>query len=455
MKSLRARAVVGGILSALFTIVLGFTGLSSLGIRQSEQSFNDLHQRRHEMVVSVVESYRADPDVLVHRVGERVFDRPYSGQYWQILTPDGQTLASASLAEMHLPPPTDTAENQTDTTEDQTVRTLRMPDGQTVRIIGLWRHFDDGQSWHVQVASSLQTLEESQTLFRRNLLVAFGVVTLIGIIGSLLQVTLVLRPLNVLRRDVARRWQGEDDLDINDYPTEVVPLVTDINTLLERNREMSHRSRRQAADLAHAIKTPSAIVRNELERLLQDGQDVQLSINALDRLDAQLNRSFARIRAGGGHAEIPVVLDVSAALERMVRAFTALASNADRYLCSDIAPDLRARIEQSDLDEIVGNLLDNAMKWSRSRVCVTAKAQDDLILIEVADDGDGIADVDMARVTESGRRLDTAMPGTGLGLAIVKDLIHGYGGVLTLNRSETMGGLSATVTLKASVRARP
>ncbi len=447
MKSLRARAVVGGMLSAVAIIFLGFTGLSSLGIRQPEQGFNDLQQRRHERVVSVVETYRATPDVLVRRMADPVFERPYSGQYWQILTPDGAILTSPSLQEMRLPAPADVE-------EDQTVRSLRMPDGQTVRSVGLWRQFDDGQSWHVQVASSLQGLQDSQTLFRRNLFVAFGVVTLIGIIGALLQVTLVLRPLNALRRDVARRWQGEDGLDIDDYPTEVVPLVTDINTLLERNREISSRARRQAADLAHAIKTPSAIVRNELERLLQDGQDVQISIDALDRLDAQLNRSFARIRAGGGHAERPVVLDVSAALDRMVRAFGALASNAERDFTSDVAPDLRARIEQSDFDEIVGNLLDNAMKWSKSRVCVTAKAQDDLVVIEVADDGNGIADADMARVTESGRRLDTAKPGTGLGLAIVKDLIHAYGGALTLDRSETKGGLSATVTLKASLRPR-
>lgn len=448
MKSLRARAVVGGILSAVVIIVLAFTGLSSFADDQSEQSFSEMLHHRHEMVLSVVEDYGDTPAAMTRGMGDPMFLRPFSGQYWQINGADGLVLASPSLQDMRLPVPRIPGNRHH-------MRSLRMPDGQTVRSMGRWLHFDDGQSLHVQVASSLRGLEQSQSLFRQNLLLAFGVVTLIGILGALLLVAVILKPLNALRRDVASRWQDEDGLNAADYPTEVVPLVTDINTLLERNREMSRRSRRQAADLAHAIKTPSAIVRNELERLSQDGHDVQVSITALDRLDAQLNRSFARMRADGGQAEIPVVLDVSAALDRMVRAFGALAGNADRHLSADVAPDLRARIEQSDFDEIMGNLLDNTLKWSRSCVCVTAAAKDNLIVIEVADDGQGIPDVDMAHVTESGRRLDTAKPGTGLGLAIVKDLTHAYSGALTLDRSERKGGLAATVTLKAAYSARP
>ena len=450
MRSLRARAVVGGILSALVIIALGFTGLASLGLRQTEQGFDDMLDRRHQMVLAAVETYRFSPEVLPSRMGDPMFTLPFSGQYWQIMMPDGAVLLSQSLQDMHLPPPADPHGTEAD--DPSVTRFLRMPDGQTVRSLGCWIVFDDGQRWYVQVASSLQGLQDDQALFRRNLWLAFGVVTVIGVVGALLQVTLVLHPLNALRRDVARRWHGEDGLDIADYPSEVMPLVTDINTLLTRNREMSGRSRRQTADLAHAIKTPSAIVRNALEELLQSGQNVQVAVDALDRLDAQLNRSFARMRADSRHAEVPVILDVSVALDRIVRAFGALAKNADRDLSADITPDLRVRIEQADFDEIMGNLLDNALKWSKSCVCVTATAQGNLIVVEIADDGAGIADADMAGVTESGRRLDTAKPGTGLGLAIVKDLTHAYGGTLTLGRSARKGGLSATVTLEAPHR---
>ncbi|WP_341367414.1 HAMP domain-containing sensor histidine kinase [Yoonia sp. BS5-3] len=443
MKSLRARAVVGGILSAIVIIALGITGLASLGLRQTEQSFDAMLERRHEVVIAVVETYRTTPDMLARRITDPDFQRPFSGEYWQIQAPDGSVLASPSLQDMRLPviaQPDDAQEN----------RSLRMPDGQTVRNIGRLLQFDDGQSWYVQVASSLQRLQDNQTLFRRNLLVTFGVVAAVGVFGALLQVTLVLRPLNALRRDVARRWQGEDGLDIAEYPTEVVPLVNDINSLLERNREISHRSRRQAADLAHAIKTPSAILRNALEELRQDGHDMQISLDALDRLDAQLNRSFARMRADG-KAEMPVILDVSAALDRMVRAFDALARNAECSLIAEIAPDMHTRIEPSDFDEIIGNLLDNAVKWSKTQVRVNAFEQDGLLTIVVADDGSGIAEADMAFVTQSGQRLDTAQPGTGLGLAIVKDLTHAYDGALGLERADTLGGLAATVTLKAAI----
>jgi signal transduction histidine kinase len=289
----------------------------------------------------------------------------------------------------------------------------------------------------------------------RDLLPAVGVVTLIGVVGALLQVTLVLQPLNTLRSDVLRCCKDEGGLNVGEYPTEIAPLVTDINTLVERNREIWHQSRQQAADLAHAIKIPSAIVRNELEMLDRDGMDVQVSIDALNRLDAQLNRSFARVRADGSQTAMPVFTDVSTALDRMIRAITGLAHNVKKDLSSEIAEGLRIRMDQSDFEEVMGNLLDNALKWAKSTLHVTATLQGDMVLIKVEDDGPGIAEADIAMAVQSGLRLDTARPGTGLGLAIVNDLVRTYSGELVLGRSDGLAGLCATVGFKSAQGEHP
>ena len=263
-----------------------------------------------------------------------------------------------------------------------------------------------------------------------------------------MQVAVVLRPLNQLRQDVSGRWEQEDGMEVGSYPIEVAPLVNDINTLMERNRDIMRRSRRQAADLAHAIKTPSAIMRNELDTLMAQGADVQEARDALDRLDAQLKRSFARMRADGTDATLAVATDLDIALGRMQRAFAAIAGNEGKTFNAVYAEGLRVRMEQSDFEEVVGNLLDNAVKWADSEVRLEAgQTPEGQIMITITDDGPGIPKEELEKATQSGQRLDTSKPGTGLGLAIAHDLIHAYGGKIILSRDEALGGLAVHMRL--------
>ena len=228
----------------------------------------------------------------------------------------------------------------------------------------------------------------------------------------------------------------------------MAPLVNDINELLERNRDIIKGSRKQAADLAHAIKTPAAIMRNELESLQAQGRDVGDALQALDRLDAQLQRSLARMRADGSDGAVGVVTEIDTALGRLQRAFTALARNADKSFSADIESGLRVRMDQSDLEEVVGNILDNAMKWADGAFTLRAEsAEGPAVLVTIADDGPGIADEQLSQVLQSGRRLDQSVPGMGLGLAIASDLVDVYGGVVTLSRSKALGGLEVALRL--------
>lgn len=442
MKSLRARAVVSGVLWAILTAIIGLYGLASFMNQQTERRFNELLMNRHIQVVLATANHGSSVQGIMLALGDPAYARPFSGQYWQVADQEGRINVSPSLVDALLPRPETL-------TGDVTIWDFTGPGGEMLRGTREWLTFNDGEMLHVQVASSLDSLREDRQNLRKNLIMAFGLVTVIAVAGALLQMTTVLRPLNTLRGDVSTRWEDEDGLSPEDYPTEVAPLVEDINNLLDRNREIVSRSRRQAADLAHAVKTPSAIVRNELEQLRQQGQPVGEAINALDRLDAQLKRSFARIRADGSDGAGWVFTDVSMALGRMNRAFAALARNSDKNVTADIAENLRARIDQSDFEEVVGNLLDNALKWASARVHLTALRDGQTVQIVIEDDGPGIPARDLGIATLSGQRLDTSIPGTGLGLAIAADIAHAYGGKVTLGPSREFPGLCATFQLKA------
>ena len=443
MRSLRARALTGGVVWALVVVLIGFFGLASFLDAQTQRQFDDLLRNRHTQVIVALANNAETPELISRALGDPAYTRPLSGEYWQIEDSAENIHVSRSLFDVLLPRPE---------AHDDGVMfdTIDAATGERLRSICEWITLENGMTWHVQVASSVQRLMEDREALRSNLMISFGAIVLFGIGGAFLLITTMLRPLNSLRRDVLTRWDSEAGLQPDAYPTEVVPLVSDINTLLERNREIVGRSRRQAADLAHAIKTPSAIVRNELDKLGRADIRVDDAMAALDRLDGQLKRSLARMRADGSSGGMRTATDLDEALGRLARAFTALARNQDKVLMTDIAPGLRVRMDQHDFEEVLGNLLDNALKWSRERISLSAQRIGDTVLIVVADDGSGIPQDAYGTATLSGQRLDTSKPGTGLGLAIAADLAHAYGGKVKLGSSGSLGGLEARIQLPAT-----
>lgn len=448
MTSLRARAVTGGILWAVAIIVLGLAGLSSYMASQAQARFLDVLQTRHSQAVVAVTNNSDTTDGLYRAIGDLVYQVPMSGQYWQVETEDGRIYASPSLGEARLPAPVGRS-------EIAQRREFLGPNDESLLGIGRWVRVRDGALWHVQVAASLQNFDEEQRNLRSTLLTAFAFVAFMGVLGALTQVAVVLRPLNKLRQDVSGKWEQDGGMKVADYPVEVAPLVNDINTLMERNRDIMRRSRRQAADLAHAIKTPSAIMRNELDMLIMNGHDVHEAVDALDRLDAQLKRSFARMRADGTDSTMVVATPLDVALGRMQRAFNALAQNEGKTFTAIFDPGMRVRMDQSDFEEVMGNLLDNALKWAASEVRLKADlTKDGQIMITIADDGPGIPKEEIAKATQSGQRLDTSKPGTGLGLAIAHDLVHAYGGKILLSKDEALGGLAVHLRLPVAATKR-
>ncbi|WP_375254401.1 sensor histidine kinase [Yoonia sp.] len=445
MRSLQASALTAGAFWGAFTIILCAVALLSYLGKQSEDRFQRLVEARHTQVAAAVANYNKEPDFLATAISNPVYQRPFSGRYWQVTAPDGTLYLSPSLVDETLPAVTGRAEGDGK-------EIITGPAGQRVLRIAHVMTFDNGAQWLVEAASSLEDLDRETETIRSSLLTALAIVFVIGTVGCVMLVRGMIQPLERLRKDVAARWMQEDGLDESAYPVEVVPLVADINTLLRGNRDILRRARRQAADLAHAVRTPSAIMRNELAQLHASGADVTEAVNSLDRLDAQLQRAFARVRADGAGAGSAAFADVTEILRRLDRAFTALARNADKRLEAAIAPGLRLRMDSSDLEEALGNLLDNALKYAHKCIQISAWQDDDkALMVRISDDGPGIDPDDLARALDSGQRLDTRQSGTGLGLAIATDLVQAYGGSITLARSDTLGGLSVTVRLPPAV----
>ena len=440
MLSLRKRAWISGGISALVSLAVGTLLLYSFLNQRVSQRFDATLADRHTQLVVALSSVAGDPGQLTDLLFDPAYQTPFSGRYWQVTGPDGQIYGSASLLDATLP-------GQGTSTPALQLFDSANPEVEEVRVAQQLITLEDGSTWTVAVAERLSELNAERLETRRSLLVAFALVAVIGLASVLFQTAAIVRPLDRLRRDVAQRWDKDEELSEADYPEEVAPLVGDINGLLARNREIVARSRRQAADLAHALKTPSAILRNELTVLAEGSHDMDKALEALDRVDAQLGRSLARLRASSSGETMQARTDLSHSIDRFARMFGMMAGREGKSMNVVSDPGLTIRMDAQDIEEVLGNLLDNALKWCRSTLSLTARKRSDGVEILIEDDGPGIPAGDRERAMESGARLDSSKPGTGLGLAIAGDLLQAYGATIALEESAALGGLAVRISL--------
>jgi signal transduction histidine kinase len=264
---------------------------------------------------------------------------------------------------------------------------------------------------------------------------------------GLMQVRSGLSSVNQLRARLGAVRDGREARVDGSYPSEVQPLVDDLNTLLEHREKAVARAVAKAGDLAHGLKTPLAILAQEADRARAAGHtDLASSIGQqVERMRRQTDYHLAQARAaasGAAGARCPVLESATALMRTMQRL------HADRGLAMDerVPADHAVRCQREDLDEMLGNLLDNACKWARARVAIASARQDSAVVITVEDDGPGLAASMREAVLQRGVRADEAAPGSGLGLAIVRDLAELYGGSIALDASSA-GGLRARLVL--------
>ena len=270
---------------------------------------------------------------------------------------------------------------------------------------------------------------------------------------ALSQVRKGLSPFDELRARLAELQDGRGRRIEGIYPSEVAPLVNDLNALLEHREGIVRRALATAGDLAHGLKTPLAVVSEEADRAEAAGQpDLAAGIRQqVERMRRQVDYHLAHARAAASGAAPGARCLIIESAEGLSRALLRLHAGRGIAIDLDVSPEHAVRGEREGLDEMLGNLLDNAFKWARSRVVLASYRADSRVVITVDDDGPGLDPSMLNAVLQRGARADEAAPGSGLGLAIVRDLAALYGGSISLERSP-LGGLRARLELPSSSR---
>ena len=428
-KSLTLRTAIAALL--WITLALGTGGWVILNV-YSASAARQFDQRLEAHLDLLTAALAASPSSPEARMANPKFHRIFSGLYWQAASNKGDVYRSRSLwdSELVFELPG----------SDEIHIDASGPDGQSLRLLARTLEDTTNGPWTLAVAADRSELEQDYRAFQRTLLLSSAILALALLGAAILMLRAALSPLNKLRRAVADRHSNDSGHIEGRFPSEIEPLVTDLNTLLERNERLREKGRVQAANLAHALKTPAAILRNELTKAARGDQlNVVLAQEAVENVSAAADRHLSLVTAGPEDRLPGARTDIVSSAAEVIRALTRLF--ADKEFTLDAPDELKISLSRSEQLELLGNLLENAGKWSRSQVGVAISKASGGTAIIVDDDGPGVEPEDRARILQQGVRLDESGAGSGLGLAIVSDIVERHKGTLDLDAS-SRGGLA-------------
>lgn len=445
INSLAFRLVAGAGLWIAIALAAGGFALSGIFEDLAERSFDARLEVYLESLIAVSRTGNAGRIELARGLGEPRFTRPYSGWYWEISGAQGAVLRSRSLWDMTLDAMKSDA--QPDKTGSAKIHVSEGPDGRQLRVaerIVTLPSYPHRLDYIVAAEPSEITLE----VRRFNTVLIWALASLGGglILAVLIQVRFGLIPLRRMRAALAAIRDGKSERLQGSFPAEVQPLAEELNELLDHNAEIVERARTHVGNLAHALKTPLAVLGNEAAR--GSGALAESVARQTAVMRRQVDHYLTRARAAATGKVVGVRTPVLPVLEDLKRTLERI--HVERRIAIGLAGDLDAafRGERQDLEEMLGNLMDNGCKWARSRVAVSVARRGDRIAIEVEDDGPGLSAEERQQLFQRGKRLDEAVPGSGLGLVIVRDIAELYGGNVKVDKA-ALGGLRVTLTLPA------
>lgn len=431
-KSLTFRTIAAGFVWIAFALGIGGWIIFKVFSLSADRQFDAQLEAHLDLLTAAVAASSESPAA---RMGAPDFGRIFSGLYWQAIATDGTSHTSRSLWDSEL------VFDLGDVTE------IRInadgPDNQPLRLIAREFQGADDKIWTLAVAADRSSLRREAELFQTTLLISSAILAVLLLAAAMLMLRTALAPLKTLRAAVLERHMKEGEQISGAFPPEVQPLVDDLNTLLERNERLREKGRVQAANLAHALKTPAAILRNEVDRAKR-GFDVNVPLaeGAVESVSAAADRHLSLITAGPEDQLSSQGTDMVPVAEETIRALKRLFTEKSFRLN---APDkLVIPLTRSEQLEIFGNLIENAGKWSRSDIVVTLAEQDGQAVVSVEDDGDGVPQDSRDRILTQGVRLDETKSGSGLGLTIVGDIVERHDGKMKLESSE-LGGLKVQI----------
>lgn len=449
-RSLAFRVVAFSTVWAILALIVIFTLITTLYRQASERGFDSLLSAHLFNLIGSVGI--SDTGVLTGSpdLGDLRFSEPNSGWYWSVLpTSEGVTGERHSSSMTESIPSPSTIEVPFNLSFQRTYTTDGI-NGEKLKVFESEFVLDaNNHAARFRVMGNETELEAEISAFQSRLLTylsLFGVgmisINAIAILFGLQPLRRVRDALAMVREGTAQRLTGR-------FPVEIEPLANETNALIENNRRIVERSRTQVGNLAHSLKTPLAVLINEGRAL--GGTKGQIITEQVGSMQKQVEHYLQRARVAAQRDSVVYRTPVVPLVERMVRVVQKL--NPKTRLSLSV-PDEEVVFagEREDLEELLGNLLENAMKWAKNAAKVTIvqapDGNEDFFEIAIEDDGPGIPEEKARDALKRGRRLDETKPGTGLGLAIVADLVNEYGGTLALERS-SLGGLRAVVRLRS------
>lgn len=449
-RSVSFRLIILSLVWIIVALAVGGTVLTQHFRNHVENSFDYGLTRHVEELLSYAELVDGQVALTQHPT-DPAYLRPLSGWYWELFSGGRVVERSRSLWDEVLPVPPSVPKR------GETLGYFQDgPRGERLRVVAatysLPGHDGEVTIYFTGPAEVIQTALDE---FRETLVMSSALLGLGLIFAVVLQVILGLRPLKLLRTRLAEVHDGRAERLTGRYPLEVEPLVADLNQLLEHNAEVIERARTHAGNLAHALKTPLAVLGNEAD--LMQGPAAKTIGEQIVIMNELVTRHLARARAAGGLGVPGLKADVGDIASGLKRTLQRIFQHkphksGDGTGVSIALVNVRGQFvmgDRQDVEEMLGNLMDNACKWAATRVRVSAELQGKDVVITIDDDGPGVPEELRADVLARGKRLDEATPGSGLGLNIVHELAELYHGSLVLDASD-LGGLSVRLTLPAA-----
>lgn len=432
-------------------IITGFV-LSSVYRDATERAFDRRLNLYLRTLIAEVATPDEPPDRQFQSLGEPLFELPLSGWYWQITRTDtekAETRASRSLWDKKLP--------KLDESAELTAAGVRLgyvdgPEGQDLRMVERPVDLGADGKFLVSVAGDATEIFDETRSFDYYLGGTFAALGIVLLLTTIFQVRFGLAPLKRISDSIADIRSGRAERLEGQFPVEIAPLARETNALIDANREIVERARTHVGNLAHAIKTPLSVIVNEATAHGADPFATKV-LEQADVMRDQVAHHLERARIAARLTIVGTVTEVAPAIEALRRTMEKI--HRDRGIVIEVEADAQAKFrgERQDLEEMAGNLVDNACKWAASRVFIEVTVErpvepgaGPILRIIVDDDGRGLLAAERAQVARRGQRLDESKPGSGLGLSIVVDLAALYGGSLALGNAP-IGGLRAELVL--------
>jgi len=444
-RSLRARLILGAFIWITVGVSAAGIFISAL-FRQHATELTDSEMRGHlEELASLIDVSPQGQPELYRVLSDPRFSQPDSGYSWQVSRMGRQLIKSTSASARDLPIPDDAL-------SIGEFNKVTVPDQDRTLIVyeSMFSPDERSEPLRLQVNVDSRIIDIVLRTFNISLAASLVLLAVALTAAAALQVVFGLQPMSRLGTALRTIRSGRETHLPRSFPLEVQPVVDDLNSLIDVNAQMVVRARAQAGNLAHALKTPLAVLTDEAYRLQSRGQreTSQVILQQCQRMQRQIDHQIARARAAASRSVPGVNAPIPAAANSIVSAMRRLYATKALDFQVDIDPSCIAMCDPMDLNEMLANLIDNACKWSKTRVAIRGSVEEgsNQAVIAVEDDGPGLPPESREMVFQIGQRLDERVPGSGLGLPIVRDLAQLYDGEIRLEDSR-LGGLRAVLKL--------